>query len=786
MSIATFRGNALPSRGGALRLKPLTRAVRAHARSCGSALAVTSALVVMPAAAQEGGERRMLEEVVVTAQKRTQNLQDVPISIQVLDSAAIEDLDISSFDDYMLYLPTVSYRTLGPGNAEVYMRGISSGAEGNPSGQAPTVAIYLDEQPVSAIGRNLDVHIYDIERIEVLAGPQGTLYGASAQAGNLRIITNKPRRGEREFGYDLGLNAVKSGDPGYSGQAFANLPMGDRAAIRLVGWYDKQGGYIDAVPATRTYALSGITIDNDDFVEKDFNESTTKGLRAALGIDLNERWSVTPSIVHQTQETDGVWDHDPDDIGDLKVARFGEDSGKDQWTQLGLTVDGTVGNDMQLTYAGSYLDRDVDYVNDYSSYVDYGGGFVEPYYTCYVGYFQSSLADCDDPTIQFTDASRYKRNSHELRLQSSDTRRLRWIVGAFYQKAEHDYLLEWHIPDITPAAAIRDDNYFLTDQKRVDEERALFGELEFDLTDQLTALVGARVFENETTLEGFVGTVFWPNCCFQTDDNVDSKFKDDDRTFKVNLSYQINDDAMVYVTWSEGYRPGGVNRVTTALGETYQQDFVTNWEAGWKATLLDSRVRFNGAIYFMEWDDFQFTRFDPTISLLGLTANVGQAETRGLEFDLSWMATERLQLSLSYAYNDAELVDDYFRTPADEAAGTPQATDGTDLPFTPDHQYTALARYDMRMGAFDTYLQATYSYTDDSYNDLFLSRREKQDSYGVLNLGAGISRDSWSVDLFVKNATDERAEIWRNAVDLDNRITTNRPRSVSLSFKQRF
>lgn len=768
-----------------LLLHPVAKAVRHNTLLRGSALAVSSAFTCAPALAQDNPGNKVLEEVVVTAQKRSQSLQDVPLSVQVLDSKAIDQLNISNFDDYINYMPSVSYRSLKPGSASIYIRGISSGGDGNASGQLPSVAIYLDEQPVTSVGRNLDVHIYDVARIETLAGPQGTLFGASSQAGNLRIITNKPNPAQFEGGYDVSMDKVEDGDNGYSFEGFVNIPVSDNAAIRLVGWHDKDGGYIDNIAASRTYNVSGITIDNDPFVEKDFNEATNEGMRAALKVDLNDRWTVTPSVIYQSQETEGVWDHDPADVGDLKVQRFGPDSTEDSWTQSNITVEGAIG-DMHLTYVGSYLDREVDYVNDYSSYVDYGGGFVEPYYTCYVGYFHATVNDCDDPTIVFTEDSTYKRNTHELRLQSSEAQKLRWIVGAFYEESEHDFNLEWHIPDIQPIAAIRGDNYFLTDQKRVDKETAVFGEVEYDFTDRLTGLIGARLFDNETTLEGFVGTIWWPDCCFQTADNVDVDFDDSDNILKLNLSYDIGDDDLVYVTWSEGYRRGGVNRVATVIGETYEQDFVTNYEFGWKSTFADGSLRFNGAVYFMEWDDFQFTQFDPAISLLGLTANVGQAESLGFELDASWQATNNWRLQLAYSYNDAELTEDYFRTPSDRAAGTPQAPDGTELPFVPDIQYTAISRYDFKIGSLNSYFQLDYSYTDESWNDLFLSRRQEQDSYGIVNLALGVQQDNWSIDLALRNATDERAEIYINDVDLDDRITTNRPRSISVSFSQRF
>ena len=225
-------------------LRPLSAAIRSHSRHVllGAAVAATA----LPASAQ-----LELEEVVVTATKRAMSLQDTPVSVQALNGAALEDLGVASFEDYALMLPSVSYSSSGPGQSQVYMRGAADGGDGNASGSQPSVAIYLDEQPVTAIGRNLDLHVYDIERVEALAGPQSTLFGASSQSGTLRVITNKPNMNEFEAGFDLGASTTKEGEPSHSIEGFVNLPLADNAALRLVGWSKEDGGYIDNIEGTR-------------------------------------------------------------------------------------------------------------------------------------------------------------------------------------------------------------------------------------------------------------------------------------------------------------------------------------------------------------------------------------------------------------------------------------------------------------------------------------------------------------------------------------------------------
>ena len=199
-----------------------------------------------------------LEEIVVTAQKRTEDLQSVPLSIQAFSTQRLQELNIQRFDDYVRFMPSVSYQTFGPGFAAVYMRGVASGGDGNHSASLPSVGIYLDEQPITTIQGALDVHLYDIQRVEALAGPQGTLYGASSQAGTLRIITKRPDASAFDASYGLEGNSVDGGGMGYLAEGMVNLPINDRTAVRLVGWHRHDAGYIDNVLGERTYPTSGI------------------------------------------------------------------------------------------------------------------------------------------------------------------------------------------------------------------------------------------------------------------------------------------------------------------------------------------------------------------------------------------------------------------------------------------------------------------------------------------------------------------------------------------------
>jgi outer membrane receptor protein involved in Fe transport len=751
-------------------------------------------------------EAAVLEEIIVTAQKRQENLQDVPVSVQVLDGERLSALNVTRFDDYLAYLPDVSVNTLGPGQSQIYMRGVSDGGDGNPSGTAPSVAIYLDEQPVTAIGRNLDVYIYDIARIETLPGPQGTLYGASSQAGTIRIITNQPAKGRFASGYDLGISEVSDGAVGYTAEGFVNVPLGERAAVRLVGWSAEEGGWIDVVPGSMTFSRSGITVQNQgnadprkNTVENDSNDLTNTGARAALAVDLDERWTANLTLIHQEQRADGLFADQPGPNlpGKGKALRFFQDGNSDRWTQAALTVLGHMGF-ADVTLTSAYLDRDVESKLDYTAYAEYSD-YIEPYYTC-IAY---DLTRCTDPRIQEFEHSKYKRWTSELRLQS-DNERTRWVAGLFYTKDEHDYFIQWFIPTIPPENAIptdrningRTDLWFATNQVRTTSERAAFGEFTYHFTDALSGTAGLRWFETQDDLYGFVGSRF--SCYDPADGNRIGNgtptspdcggglaSNNDDTTYKLNLAYRFDNDVMVYATYSEGFRPGGINRDNSAIiPQLYKPDLIQNYELGWKSTLAARTVRLNGAIYHMDWREMQLTRFDPSVgSVLGLTANTSGATVNGIEADAQWSVNDALMLSAAFSYNQAKMAHDFFRSTTDTE---PVAPEGTDLPFTPDLKYTLGARYRFNAGSLNWYTQSTWSWTDSCWNDLYVGSRTKQDSYGLLNAAVGTTVGKISVELYADNLTDEYAQLYILNTSGQNSVMTNRPRTVGLRLWQRF
>ena len=811
----------------------------------GSAVA---AMIVVPAKAQTDSSA-FIEEIVVTAQKREQSLQDVAVSIQVLGNEELENLDVRAFADMINFLPTVSFAgggaTGGPGFGQVYMRGITSGGDGNHSASMPSVGYYLDEQPVTTINQILDIHMYDIARVETLSGPQGTLYGQGSQAGTVRIISNKPVMGETEGGFELEANGTSSGDPGYDVSAFMNLPMGERAAVRLVGWHKKLGGFIDQVPTSMTFpGPQPHTIDNSAFTRENDNETTTTGLRALLKIDLNDNWSVTPGIIVQQSDNEGYWEHNPEFFGDLQTGRLWPATGDDDWHQASLTLNGSIG-DIDIVYAGAYLDRQQDYEYDYSDYTEYWAYYLtNPDYYDPPGYcvYYNIDYECAIGTQYVGAKNKFTRNSHELRLQSSADQRLRWIAGLFSQDQEHNFDLQWIVPDLDPARTVvlpspgryGGTTVWQTYQIREDRDKALFGELSFDFNDKLTGTVGARYFEFDNSIYGFNG--FARHCtgqyidgkfveipadeggemqypCFNTR-ILDNVVKGDDWAFKGNLEYRLDEDKLIYVTWSEGFRSGGANRARVPGLETYKPDFVTNYEFGWKLLLGNGRVRFNGAAYVVDWDNFQFGFLDFTISNLTIVQNVGNSRTTGVEWDLTLAVNDSNTLTFAGSYNNAELTTDFWRNPSDEGAidedtGLPvpfNSPKGTPMPYVPELQLSGIWRSHFDLGSMPGFFQAAAAYTGARWNDLDtlnVPARRKMDAYSLVNLSAGIEKDQWTAALYVKNVFDERAQIdiadpgyGTEAPQVTDTLgrppghvwtqATNRPRSYGLSFSYRF
>ena len=784
-----------------------------------------------------------LEEVVVTAEKRTENLQDVPVSITAIGTEKLQELGVQNFDDYVKFLPSVAYQTDGPGFAKIYMRGVASGDNANHSGPLPSVGVYLDEQPVTTIQGPLDIHIYDIERVEALAGPQGTLYGASSESGTVRIITNKPDPSGFKAGYSLMGNTLR-GQGGYVTEGFVNIPVGNNAAVRLVGWGERDGGYIDNVPNTLTYpSWTGGCLSNFSppapgcqtapvLAKKRFNPTETYGGRAALRVNLNDRWTLTPTFVGQSTRQDGAAFGNPA-MGDLTTQRYYPDYISDQWWQAALTVEGRLSN-FDITYAGGYLRRNDHTVSDYSDYV-----LLYDQHTTYISYFESNVTPVAghpiNPSQWINGRDQYRKMSHELRIATPKENPLRFIGGLFTERQEHYILQDYIIDELPVSQSVTGwpHTFWLTDQIRVDRDYAVFGDLSYDLTPKLMASVGYRFFRYDNSLDGFFG--FGLNNPYNSHTGEASTLttrgvdcvtpgilggpcidlaravKKNGSTPKVNLTYKVTDNHMLYATFSRGFRPGGLNRRIQVAPQaplaTYEPDYLTNFELGFKTSWLDNHLRFNGALFWEDWKNFQFGFLGQ--NSFTIIRNAGAARIKGAEQQLEWAPVHGLSLSLGATELDPKLTKDFCLDV--DASGQPQplstcpasdaAPSGTQLPVVPKFKGNLTARYTFPVGGqFDAHLQGAMDYQSSTraelvpFDNLLVGT---QPAYGLLDVLAGVARGNFTAELFANNVLDRRAEVYRFAectVQLaGNPVCGNKPmavistpRTFGIRFEQRF
>ena len=748
-----------------------------------------------PAETPSAAQADQGEEIIVTATKRSENLQDVPIAITAITTKTLDDLQVNSFEDYARLVPSLSTKTGGgggsadgPGTNNVYFRGVASGDNANHSASLPSVGTYLDEQPITTITGALDIHIFDIARVEALAGPEGTLYGASSQAGTVRIITNKPDFAGTYGAVNLETNKVAHGDWGYSGEGFLNFPITTNVAGRVVAWYRRDGGWIDnvrgqlemtenifdteagePVPTGNTLIL-----DNDDLAEDDYNDVKTYGARAALKIDLNDNWTITPQLMGQVQKADGSFAEERG-LGDYETMQFNPETLKDKWFQAALTVEGKVGN-FDVTYAGSFMKRQVDSELDYSDYAyfynELGGYGAYWYDNDYNPIVPNQLIQADDS---------FKRQSHELRLTSPSDKRLRLVAGLFYQRQEHNIEQNYIIPGLADFLVVDGtDNIWFTKQLRVDRDYAAFGELSFDITPQLTATAGGRWYKFDNSLVGFFGfnsTLDDGNgyssnpdyLCFGPPQvegspctNLDRRVKDTGFVHRLNLTYKPNDDLLFYTTWSRGFRPGGVNRRGSIA--PYDPDYLTNYEAGAKVSFARG-AHFNVAAYMQDWKDMQ-------VSVLGengltVVRNVGKARILGVEADLLLRPIDGLTWSTGVAYNHGTLQEDFcFDQEAVVCDPGLLAEEGDRLPLTAKWKGSSSLRYEWALRPdIKAHVQGLLTYEGNrrrdlrpGINDIYTNMK----AYAEVDVSTGLEKGPWSADLFVKNLFDARGQLSKN------------------------
>jgi outer membrane receptor protein involved in Fe transport len=597
------------------------------------------------AALAVSGAQEELREIIVTANRREEDLQEVPMTIQVLTGETLATLNTTTFDDFVKYLPGVTAHGVGPGQNTIYVRGLGTtvgGMQGSGVvGTFPNVAVYLDEQSAQLPDRNLDIYAADLDRIEILEGPQGTLFGAGAEAGVVRYITNKPKLDVTEAMVNGGAATTAHGAPSGNVEATVNVPLiTDQLAVRAVIYKERRGGYIDNIPGTfaRTdtdpgwlafggpLPASNPVINNAALVANDFNPLTYQGIRVEALYQFNADWSALVAQSYQSMEADGVFaEMAANSLGqplpDLSVQLYNPSYNKDRFENTALTLDGRVAA-LKLLYAGAYLVRNVEQVQDYTNYTRSLGG---DYYSCADP--TPTTVQCFSPSATWHDIERNTHQSHELRLSTPDDWRIRGIGGLFYENYRIQEQTDWFyvtaLPYYTPIAPptgyytlngspllsngtpvrfntpgsvfvpspVTSNNPnirppgdgFFNDITRGYSQRAAYASLDFDLIPQrLMLTAGTRYSRTNTSEVGSdAGSVACytgadapygtglraavPNPCVNRANFTNINAEGLDRTFsgfrsRANLSWKVTGDALAYYTWSQGFRAGGFNR----------------------------------------------------------------------------------------------------------------------------------------------------------------------------------------------------------------------------------
>ncbi len=795
---------------------------------------LTSLAAITPALAQQApattpdappepaAPNSVIGEIVVTATHRSESLQKVPISLQALDTAKLEQNHVSSFADYAQMLPSVSFETLGPGRSQPFFRGISVSG-----GRNSTVGTYLDDIPITSPGNTPEVHIYDVERVEALSGPQGTLFGASSLAGTIRIITAKPKFDKLEAGIDVEANKYGDGNAGGMVEGFINIPIASNVAIRLMGFYSKTGGYINNTHGTVNYESVPVSIDNgpgtttaenhtfySNLVKNAYNPDEEYGGRAAISWQIAPDWKITPSITYQYVNAQGGYNYDPR-VGDLDVHDYSPTFLKDHYYQAELAIQGKIG-DFDIVSATGYFSRTFSNANDYTYYsVTYDHlaaiGAIGTYYSN----FKDKNGNFINPTQQYYGHEHDKTFTQEVRLSTPKSWPFQVTLGGFYQYQRQSYDDNYYIPGVSSAlnsgvgdippfspavpGVYSQDAYYLVEDDAHSKDGAAFAEGNVNITSTLKVIGGIRYFVSDNGTVGFDGTwgsadsskAFQSNGtqgCWNEDPTVlygkfihpsrlscinnNTTYHQTGETHKAGVTWQFEPSKMLYATYSTGFRPGGGNRIANA--PPYKADTLANFEAGWK-TSFGSNFRWNGAVYYEKWKGIQYGVIPFGYQGAGITVNAGNARVYGVETDFEWRPVTGLSLSANGAYNDAKLAGNFCNLTSNTNLVIPSSCSGTDgavaapagtrLPRQPRFKGSSTLRYDFDFGATKSFVQGQVFHQSGSTSDLSLANDQAlgdTNAFTTINLSAGMAFGKYTLEVFIENVRDDRGILSKN------------------------
>ena len=735
----------------------------------------------------------MLQEVVVTAQKREEKLHDVPMGVTAVTQDELARQQLVDLADLEPKVPGLSLTNIQPGQTRITLRGENAGGDGS------TVTTYIDDTPfgssnalANGFGLTGDFDTWDLQRVEVLRGPQGTLYGAGSEGGLLKYVTNAPDPSKFAAAAQVGGEDYAHGEGGGSGKGMVNLPIGDRAAFRLSGYYSTLPGYID----------------DPSLGLKDLNHGYRDGVRAALLVNFTDNVSVRLSAFGQNLHTDGSLDTDviggggtpsnppPNQlqptIGDFQQQRFIREphdfkyriySGTLNWnlgfgTLTSITSYGTTDETALIDESNVPLAPGVPAAGTYGDFATLLNQPLPP------GATAAGLAETADTNI--------KKWTQEFRLASAANQSLEWQVGAFYTHESStlaETLPTFYIPSqaYTPLPSL--ENLALD---ALYKEWAGFAQVTYHFNPQFDLGLGGRWSENKQSADqSTTGLLLNSPPAPPTITSGDST--DTDVTYSIAPRWHVSQDTMVYGRIATGYRPGGPNVlppvVPPGIELHYKSDKTTNYELGTRTDLLDRRLSIDVAAFLIDWKDIQLLEF---ISPYGFNANGGTARSKGLEWTLAATPVTGLTFTLTGAYVDA-----YLTSPAPAAGGN----DGDPLPFAPKWSTSLDGAYTWRaFDAYNAFVGATWSYVGSRFNDFSSSTsaatgglvpdvRPELPSYNTVNLRAGLDSGRWTFELYAKNIGDSRGIAFYDNSSTPNfggSVVYTQPRTIGALVTARF
>jgi iron complex outermembrane receptor protein len=772
-----------------------------------TSLTATSALGAAIAAVLYGGDVRsaaadtavdVLEQVIVTARKRTENLEEVPQNIDVFGPQDIQNLDIEQLEDYLTLSPSIAFISTGPGQQRIFMRGVSDGSNPNYGhSNVSTTGYLVDDLAFNFYGHIPDLHLYDVERIEVLNGPQGTSFGPGALSGAIRIVTKKPDPAVFSAGADFDGGQIDGGANNWTYEGFINVPLVDGlTALRLSAYDVQDGGYIDNLLGTRHW-LNGTVSTNGAWAGDNYNTRHIIGTRLALQQNLPHDWSVTLTGFYQRQLYNGSWEEDPARFGPLSLQRYSPQGGYEYDRFLDLHAEGDVGIG-DLVYAGGYETDAKRRLYDYSEYAQYSG-----YYATVANASACSTdpvngkgySGCNVPYMYAVTNELIKQWSNELRLQSKPGGRAHWIVGAYWEKIYAPYTGFIALPGIKLGgeeaqylidayggghATPRPEEWYLDYGNDRYRQVTEFGDLTFDLDPHWSVEGGVQRYHSSHTETDIAGPYYVT--ATPTFHSVVSN-----RTnFKAGLNFKPIPEQLLYFSFAQGFRDGGFNYISPsdnpAFPRYFKPDHLDNYELGSKSEFLGGRVVWNNALYYMRWVDYQVPVSVP-VRPFNFNANIGAARIYGLESNIVVHPLTGLTLSFDGNYNDSRVQSNDY-----ESSVYP-VVPGERLPEAPYFNYNAVARYERRLDpALRAFVQFDVAHKGDMWNDLREDVRTLQPAYtiGDLRVGLGSAKEGWTAEAYVTNLWNTRAVIFDNYTGFSHTDIPNQPRVFGLRLSYRW